>query len=125
MRPALAAADEPAPTTSRSGASPDSSALPRYPWWDELQELFANRKDILHGAEVPGSPGMTAEESARNAAFWILFYGQGLFEKFVAELRRGENVRLEVGVYAYAADRVDFNIRIVERDADPTPEGLA
>jgi hypothetical protein len=127
MNPTPAAGTEPPPATSRSGAPPpESSEGPRFPWAAELDELFAtSRCFALQGAEYPGKPGETSEESARNAAFWVFFHMQGIVENFVAALRRGEDVRMEAGVYVRNQERVDFNIRIVEREADPTPEGLA
>jgi hypothetical protein len=95
-----------------------------FPWWDELQELFARRGDILRGAGMP-VPEATAEQCARTAAFRLLFHGDHIIGNYVAALRAGANVRLELGCHPYGRECVDFDIRVAERDADPTPEGLA
>jgi hypothetical protein len=86
-----------------------------HPWWlaPELLALAELRRTII-GGEVPSRPPETAEETARDAVFWVLFELEHIVRELGKRLEAGEAVRLRKGVYVYTSDRVDFNLRIVE-----------
>jgi hypothetical protein len=86
-----------------------------HPWWlaPEFLALAELRRTMVPGA-VPSKPPETAEESARDAVFWVLFELEHIVRELGKRLEAGEPVHLRKGVYIYTADRVDFNVRIVE-----------
>jgi len=98
------------------------------PWWEapEFQALAEVRRAMV-GGEVPSRPPETAEESARQAVFWVLFELDHLIRRFATRLEAGESVRLRSGVYVHEEARVDFNLRIVEHVESeittPDPQG--
>jgi hypothetical protein len=87
-----------------------------HPWWlaPEFLALAELRRTML-GSGGPSKPPETAEESARDAVFWVLFELEHIVRELGTRLEAGESVQLRKGVYIYASDRVDFNLRIVER----------
>jgi hypothetical protein len=85
------------------------------PWWLAPEFLaLAELRRTMVGSEVPSKPPETAEESARDAVFWVLFEVEHIIRELGKRLEAGESVHLRKGVYAYTVDRVDFNLRIVE-----------
>ena len=48
--------------------------------------------------------------------FWVLFEVEHIVRELGKRLEAGDSVRLRKGVYIYAVNRVDFNLRIVEHD---------
>ena len=86
-----------------------------HPWWlaPEFLALAELRRTMVPGA-VPSKPPETAEESARDAVFWVLFEMEHIVRELAKRLEAGETVRLRRGVYVHTVDRVDFNLRITE-----------
>lgn len=84
-------------------------------WWKapEFLALAELRRAMVRGA-VPSAPAETAEESARQAIFWVLFEAEHLIHRFAQRLEAGEALRIRTGVYKHQEGRVDFNLRIME-----------
>ena len=88
---------------------------PSRPWWEAPEFLaLAEVRRAMVGGTGPAAPPRTAEESARYAVFWALFEVEHLIRRFASRVEDGDDVRIRHGVYVYQAERVDFNLRIVE-----------
>ena len=85
------------------------------PWWlaPEFLALAELRRTMAGGAAVAASR-QTAEESTREAVFWVLFEVEHIVRELAKRIEAGESVRLRRGVYIHTVDRVDFNLRIIE-----------
>jgi hypothetical protein len=85
------------------------------PWWlaPEFLALAELRRTMAGGAAPAASP-QTAEDSAGDAVFWVLFELEHIVRELAKRLEAGEPVRLRRGVYIHTVDRVDFNLRITE-----------
>jgi hypothetical protein len=85
------------------------------PWWLAPEFLaLAELRRSMDGGALPAASPQTAEESARQAVFWVLFEVEHIVRQLGKRLEAGDSVHLRRGVYIRTVDRVDFNLRIVE-----------
>ena len=85
------------------------------PWWLAPDFLaLAELRRTMAGSAAPAASPQTAEESAREAVFWVLFELEHIVRELAKRSEAGDSVRLRRGVYVHTVDRVDFNLRIVE-----------